>query len=396
MHSRTVPLVLAGMAAGVAIAFLAVNRDARRKVVRWAKIIWDGDEEGEEKRRRFQKIAETVERWSKQLPHLKEVLDSLARETSTDDAVRQRRATMQKKLSASNAELWKAQDMLDELGNADGSAKLDEGDRNLRKSLVTQLEQVMTESDNLATRFKALKPLPAKKEASASEFRGYKVKADGTKTTYFNHDLDEEAKALIGDITPKRLDTVILDTAAGGVSEKDRCSSPLRKASSSSSSSPGPSAWNSAGTFEERGMTLWGKKELTALTEAASFILPNGSSVVEVIKLRNLQGDASIAMVRHKKKHVFDWSFIVDWRIRESQDINSRILCRGSLEYPDVSPDVRNDGSRFEAIMIGTPTPDSPENQALVADYVQSSSKGLQVSIAEKIDAFITKFNTME
>ena len=143
-------------------------------------------------------------------------------------------------------------------------------------------------------------------------------------------------------------------------------------------------------------MTLWGKKELTALTEAASFILPNGSSVVEVIKLRNLQGDASIAMVRHKKKHVFDWSFIVDWRIRESQDINSRILCRGSLEYPDVSPDVRNDGSRFEAIMIGTPTPDSPENQALVADYVQSSSKGLQVSIAEKIDAFITKFNTME
>lgn len=60
--------------------------------------------------------------------------------------------------------------------------------------------------------------------------RGYKLTSDGRKTTFFNNELDEKTKALIGNIAPKKLDP-------------------------SSSSGPAPitagaSAWNSAGTFE--------------------------------------------------------------------------------------------------------------------------------------------------
>ena len=36
--------------------------------------------------------------------------------------------------------------------------------------------------------------------------RGYKTRADGTRTTYFHRDVDDSAAMLIGDCTPKRID----------------------------------------------------------------------------------------------------------------------------------------------------------------------------------------------
>ena len=53
-----------------------------------------------------------------------------------------------------------------------------------------------------------------KKEKSSSgggkvdtSMRGYKTTADGRKTTFFNNELDEKTKELIGDITPKAIDS---------------------------------------------------------------------------------------------------------------------------------------------------------------------------------------------
>lgn len=64
---------------------------------------------------------------------------------------------------------------------------------------------------------------PAKKEQSNSStsttsgkssevLRGYKTTSDGRKTTFFNNELDEKTKELIGDITPKAIDgTVVIE-----------------------------------------------------------------------------------------------------------------------------------------------------------------------------------------
>ena len=95
-----------------------------------------------------------------------------------------------------------------------------------------------------------LAPLPAKSLAGSEEpgFRGYKVRADGSKTTYFNNDLDDEAKALIGDIRPKRVDNAGVEEAAAGAAGKIAGSS-----------------WNVAGTWESRNMTEWGRGRLTEL-----------------------------------------------------------------------------------------------------------------------------------
>jgi len=38
-----------------------------------------------------------------------------------------------------------------------------------------------------------------------NNMKGYRIRKDGTKTTFFHRDLDEKAKALIGDTAPKRI-----------------------------------------------------------------------------------------------------------------------------------------------------------------------------------------------
>ncbi|CAN0330833.1 unnamed protein product, partial [Hapterophycus canaliculatus] len=67
--------------------------------------------------------------------------------------------------------------------------------------------------------------------------KGYKKTADGRVTTYFNNDLTEEAKALIGDIAPKKLEPAAAAGAGPAAGGND------------------VSAWNKAGTWESRDMT---------------------------------------------------------------------------------------------------------------------------------------------
>jgi hypothetical protein len=73
-------------------------------------------------------------------------------------------------------------------------------------------------------------------EAEASRLRGYKITADGRKTTYFNTELTEEAKALIGDIAPKKITPTTSTSSNSG------------DASAADAATAG-SAWNTAGTL---------------------------------------------------------------------------------------------------------------------------------------------------
>ena len=76
--------------------------------------------------------------------------------------------------------------------------------------------------------------------------RGYKKTADGRTTSYFSRELSEDEKNRIGDIAPKRLD------------ESGSTTSVRLSASSATTAS----AWNQAGTWEERDTTDWCKSQL--------------------------------------------------------------------------------------------------------------------------------------
>lgn len=53
---------------------------------------------------------------------------------------------------------------------------------------------------------------------------------------------------------------------------------------------------------QERNMTDWAKERLKELLSGITFVIPNVGSVIEVVKLKELEGDASVTFVRGKKK----------------------------------------------------------------------------------------------
>lgn len=107
-------------------------------------------------------------------------------------------------------------------------------------------------------------------ENDSEQFRGYKKTADGRVTTFFNNELDENTKALIGDIAPKKLDldpTVAIDTNGNG-----------------------RSVWNSAGTFEERNVTPWGLARLKEILEKIVIHIPGCDEEYINIKSATISG----------------------------------------------------------------------------------------------------------
>ena len=96
------------MVAGITLVYLAFDRRARRKVLRWAKVLWDGDEEGEERRLQFQFVADTVEHWHMQLDSLGTSLSSLEADKSARADVRSRRCKLQKNLAKANAPFFRS------------------------------------------------------------------------------------------------------------------------------------------------------------------------------------------------------------------------------------------------------------------------------------------------
>jgi hypothetical protein len=90
-------------------------------------------------------------------------------------------------------------------------------------------------------------------------YKGYKKTSTGKTTTYFHRELSVEEKRLLGDSTPKRID------------------SPAP--SSLGSSSPNPvagSAWNAAGTYEEKNISEWAQTSLKKKLKAVNHRITNG------------------------------------------------------------------------------------------------------------------------
>jgi len=93
-------------------------------------------------------------------------------------------------------------------------------------------------------------------------------------------------------------------------------------------------------------------------------------------------------MMRSKKKWLFDWAFALDWAF----DLKDVGPCKGSVKYPDVTPDC--EGDYDTAVEVDPSTPQAA--RVLIDQYIRSSGSGLQAAIALKIQAFVSEFNALE
>lgn len=196
--------------------------------------------------------------------------------------------------------------------------------------------------------------------------RGYKKTSDGRTTTFFNNELDEKTKSLIGDITPKALDSSAAAAAAAAVS----------------TTPSGGSAWNTAGTFESKNVTPWAKERINELLSAVTF--EGGACVGSIKNVKEVTGDAEITMNRGKRKFLCDFDTTVEWELASGGTHKGT----GSMIVRDINAEKEYD---FQV------TVDSTSSREVAADvnaYVKSSSTGLQKAIFKALDEFFKDFHS--
>ncbi len=206
--------------------------------------------------------------------------------------------------------------------------------------------------------------------------KGYKKTSDGRTTSFFNNEMDEATKALLGDIAPKAL-------GEGAGNE------PVPIPIAASSSGTSPSAWNSAGTFESRNVTDWATTHLQTLLEKTAFTLspdPSGnppalfgSVVVTTKEVKNVKGEAEIIISRGKKKVIYDYSAELSFEM--VMDTSSATLTekayKGRVNLTDIT------GDDEPEVTYSFKKPPSPEHKARAVKALESlvdQAKGLCVT----------------
>lgn len=229
--------------------------------------------------------------------------------------------------------------------------------------------------------------------------RGYKKTSDGRTTTFFNNELDETAKKLIGDIAPKKLDVA---------------------AASSSSTQPAAgqgSAWNSAGTYEERILTPWAKSFLTAEMAAISLTVPahqlrcgpalaasvnasveNTSICLTGTGTENVEGDAQVTMNRGKKKYVADFSLTLLWKATLQRE-GGEDTVSGKMAVLDITADDEYELGAVEVTHYNTSAATTnslpPQGSLILRELVKSTSTTnpcFQMLIHKLINKFCVEF----
>jgi tetratricopeptide (TPR) repeat protein len=212
-----------------------------------------------------------------------------------------------------------------------------------------------------------------------SLLRGYKKTADGRTTSYFTREASDTDKHLIGDITPQRLG----ENPVEEVTRQFASVSPSASADVLSQSGKGrPSAWNHAGTWEEKDTSEWCRERLKyRLKETKA---ETGPAVAVVTSVDDMTGEASVAITLGKKRYIFDLHTTVEYEIRESED--DEVMATGSLRLPDICST-----SHDELEVEVRKWTKAPSND--VKDIASKCQESLVSAIRESVKAWVTDFN---
>jgi tetratricopeptide (TPR) repeat protein len=208
-----------------------------------------------------------------------------------------------------------------------------------------------------------------------ADLRGYKV-VNGKKTSYFHNELSEEAKNLIGDIAPKKLEPMTTEPAATAAAD-------------------GTSVWNKAGTWEEKNVTKWANDALKQKVLSTTFVLPTSSpapgALVSVSQVTVVDGShASFAKVRGKTKYIYEYALALEWQLMHTgSDGTVDMECRGKLRIPDIDGTIEmGEGYDMEGFLVDHTSDDTI--RPLLERFVQRG--GFKDSLNESIDDWVRLF----
>lgn len=218
--------------------------------------------------------------------------------------------------------------------------------------------------------------------------KGYKTTSDGRKTSYFNRELSEQDKKLIGDCKPKKISGS--DSAISASNSPRQLSPSPASGSISVAASPTridaaqapvqqASGWNTAGTWEERTSTAWAHQELTALLQNLHSVtcIPLEGTVytltLTVPAVTSIDGEVYVAFTRGKKLYLYDLKVKLNYELTiECASVNGgggmldASMISGTLNVSDISPD--DDNFEYEV------------TQGIASAVTKSSKSGKSVS----------------
>jgi len=213
--------------------------------------------------------------------------------------------------------------------------------------------------------------------SESDHIRGYKI-VNGKKTSFFHHEQTDEEKRLIGDIAPKMIDSSQSATLTGATEK-------------------GVSAWNKAGTWEEKNVTRWAIKSLEEAILSAQYKIPGGSlpsgkdTVISVKQVKGLdKGHASIATVRGKRRNIFEFTNVeVCWEV--CLEVDAPIFS-GLLILTDIDGTCEGEYDITYTVDVKTPG----EARHLLDRFVKGDPDGLRGELIQCVNNWVALFDDLD
>ena len=133
--------------------------------------------------------------------------------------------------------------------------------------------------------------------------KGYKLRSDGSKTSYFTREVDEEVRAMLdAQKAPKRLSVGTAASPSSLATADERAGS----------------AWNCGGTWEEKDLSEWAKGELERRLQSVS-ATSDGVLKATVSKVKDVEGAASVVASRGASRHLCEYSFELEYKLTRAR-----------------------------------------------------------------------------
>lgn len=264
----------------------------------------------------------------------------------------------------------------------------------LEKEARIQEEQRLCDEENEFRARDGLEPLSleAWREEREKERLQRKEKKEEIVTTD-DLELDEEERKMLEEQKKKgyylgRLHTVPSNAAPTPQQVVTGCSSP-----SSSTAKVGGSAWNKAGTWEEKDMTTWAKenmeswlKKATVSSQSVDLAGETVAVCARVSGVKSLTGEAQRVVVRAGPKFTYDFQADLSFSISVTSGTNTPEKFRGTLRVHELNDAVPANELRIEhSWRDGAP----PERlQALTVEWVGK----LLDSVRQQVASFVAEY----
>jgi len=226
------------------------------------------------------------------------------------------------------------------------------------------------------------KPAAAAKPSgdADADLRGYKILADGRKTSFFHHEMTEEERRLMGYGADGNLAPKALSKEEAAKMEKDL--------GAKAGANP---VW-AGNTWVDKKLDKWAGDKLSELLVGVSFQLPEKEGATLTVKaVKDWTGSASIYIKAGKARYLFDLNFKLDY-VGEGLDLSGLCKVEGELKYEDILPD---DVDEDEVAPSHKFTGDKPvgETLALANKHATKQMVGLQGAVLAALKTFSKEFH---